>query len=151
VKITDFLPSTSVIADLSSSDAAGVLTELCHPVAKATGIEAQVLVRALMAREQLGSTGVGEGLAIPHARVDGLGELVASFGRSRPGIDFKAIDSRPTTFFFVLFAPPGVHGGHLNALARISRIFKTAPLRESLLNSKDAAEIYQLITTEDAK
>jgi PTS system nitrogen regulatory IIA component len=151
VKIIDFLPPTSVIADLSSANAASVLTELCAPIAKATGMEAQALVQALLAREQLGSTGVGEGLAIPHARMEGIGALAASFGRSRPGIDFQAIDGKPTTFFFVLFAPPGAHGGHLNALARISRLFKAAPFRESLLNSKNAAEIYQLIATEDAK
>ena len=104
-----------------------------------------------MAREQLGSTGVGEGLAIPHAKVEGLRELVASFGLSRGGIDFKSMDSKPATFFFVLFAPPGVHGPHLNALARISRIFKTASFRDSLLQARDADEIYQLIKIEDAK
>jgi mannitol/fructose-specific phosphotransferase system IIA component (Ntr-type) len=79
--------------------------------------------------------------------------MVAGFGRSSAGIDFKAPDSRPTTLFFVLFAPTagqGIRQGlHLSALARISRIFKTVGFRESLLNAKDAAEILQLIGTED--
>ena len=151
MKITDFLQPTSIITDLASSNAEGVLSELCHPIAATTGVETQVLITALLAREQLGSTGVGDGLAIPHARVDALRELVASFGLSRAGIDFKAIDSKPTTFFFVLFAPPGVHGGHLNALARISRIFKTPAFRDSLLQARGGEKIYQLIKTEDAK
>ena len=151
MKITEFLSKNAIIADLASSGAEGVLTELCQPIATTTGIEKQVLDNALLAREQLGSTGVGEGLAIPHAKVEGVRDLVASFGRSRTGVDFKAIDSKPTTFFFVLFAPTGVHGPHLNALARISRIFKTASFRDSLLQARDADEIYQLIKVEDAK
>jgi nitrogen PTS system EIIA component len=151
VRIADFLDMNAIIADLTSSDAEGVLAELCQPIATTTGNEKQVLVDALLARERLGSTGVGEGLAIPHAKVPGVRDLVASFGRSRTGVEFKAIDSRPTTFFFVLFAPTGVHGPHLNALARISRIFKTASFRDSLLRARDAHEIYLLIKAEDAQ
>jgi mannitol/fructose-specific phosphotransferase system IIA component (Ntr-type) len=80
----------------------------------------------------------------------GLRRLVAAFGRSKSGIAFGALDSKPTTLFFVLLAPAGGQSLHVNALARISRLLKTAAFRESLLNAKDAAEIHRLIEAEDA-
>ncbi len=153
MRIIDFLEPTAIISELVGSTAEDVLAELCRPIAATTRIDVQRLVEELQNRERLGSTGIGDGLAIPHAKVAGLREMVAGFGRSSAGIDFKAPDSRPTTLFFVLFAPTagqGIRQGlHLNALARISRIFKTVGFRESLLNAKDAAEILQLIETED--
>jgi PTS system nitrogen regulatory IIA component len=76
---------------------------------------------------------------------------MASFGRSKSGVDFKAIDGKPTYLFFTLFAPENSAGAHLKALARISRIFKSPAFRESILKAKDAAEIFRLIETEDSK
>jgi nitrogen PTS system EIIA component len=152
MRIIDFLAPTAIITELVGSTAEDVLAELCRPIAATTRIDTQRLVEELQNRERLGSTGLGDGLAIPHAKVAGLRELVAGFGRSKAGIEFKAPDSRPTTLFFVLFAPTGGQarqGLHLNALARISRVFKSPTFRESLLNAKDAAEILRLIKAED--
>jgi PTS system nitrogen regulatory IIA component len=149
MRITDILEPTAVLDDVAGSTAAEVLTQICEPLATTTGVDAQRLVEALLARERQCSTGVGDGVAIPHAKVAGLRGLVAGFGRSRAGIDFKALDSKPTTLFFVLLAPEGVPGLHLNALARISRLFKSAAFRESLLRANGAAEILQLIATAD--
>jgi PTS system nitrogen regulatory IIA component len=151
MKITEFLEPTAVIDDLAGSTAQAVLTELCRPLTATTGVDTQRLVEALVAREQLASTATGDGLAIPHGKVPGLSGLVAGLGRSRAGIDFKAPDSKPTALFFTLFAPDSGRSLHLNALARISRLFKTAEFREAILKAKDAAEIYQLIEIEDAK
>lgn len=151
MKISDFLQPSAVIGDLAASTARDALAELCRPLAATSGLDAERLLAALRAREELGSTGIGDGLAIPHARVPGVSGLIASFGRSREGIDFRAMDGRATHFFFALCAPDSGPSLHLNALARISRIFKAPAFRESLLNAKDASEIYRLIEAEDAR
>jgi nitrogen PTS system EIIA component len=151
MKITEFLEPTAIIDDLVGSTPQEVLTEICRPLAASTGVNRERMVEALLTREQLAPTAIGEGLAIPHGKMAGLRGLVAGFGRSRAGIDFKAPDSRPAALFFTLLAPEDGHGLHLKALARISRLFKTAEFRESLLKAKDAAEIYQLMVAEDAK
>lgn len=151
MKIVDILDPSSVVGDLTAADGTGALTELCRPIARATGIDPQRLVEALLERENLGSTAIGEGVAIPHARVRGIRTLVASFGRVRAGVEFGAPDAKPSTLFFVLFSPPTGPGLHLNALARASRIFRSDPLRAAVLAARDAAEIYRLIAAEDAQ
>ena len=122
-----------------------------RPIAASQRVDTQKLVDTLLDREKLGSTGIGEGVAIPHGKVPGLPGLVASFGRSVPGVDFRAIDGRPTHLFFTLFAPENSAGAHLKALARISRIFKNAAFRDAIMKAADAAEVYRLIEAEDAK
>ncbi|HTP26799.1 MAG TPA: PTS sugar transporter subunit IIA [Anaeromyxobacteraceae bacterium] len=151
MKITEFLEPTAIIDDLTGSTAPEVLIEMCRPLTATTGVDSQRLAEALLAREQLASTGVGDGLAIPHGKVPGLPGLVGAFGRSRAGIDFKAPDSKPAALFFTLFAPDDGRGLHLHALARVSRVFKRAAFRESLLKAKDAAEIYELMQAEDVE
>jgi PTS system nitrogen regulatory IIA component len=151
MKICDILPPSAVICDLSGSSAQDALAELSQPLAARSGLETEIVLAALRSREELGSTGLGDGFAIPHARVPGITGLVTSFGRSRAGIDFRAMDGKPTHFFFALCAPDGAPSQHLNALARISRIFKAPSIRESLLGARDAAEIYRLIEAEDSR
>jgi PTS system nitrogen regulatory IIA component len=140
-----------VIADLSGQTGASVLAELCRPLAASQRVDAQRLVETLLDREKLGSTGIGEGVAIPHGKVPGLPGLMASFGRSPGGIDFRAIDGRPTHLFFALFAPENSAGAHLKALARISRIFKNSGFRDAIMRARTGDEIFRLIETEDAK
>lgn len=151
MKIVEFLRADAVIANLSGQTGPAALAELCRPLAAASRIDAQRLVDTLLDREKLGSTGIGEGVAIPHGKVPGLPGLMASFGRSVSGIDFRAIDGRATHLFFTLFAPENSAGAHLKALARISRIFKNASFREAIMNAPTADEIYRLIEAEDAK
>jgi PTS system nitrogen regulatory IIA component len=151
MKIVEFLRADAVIANLSGQTGQSVLSELCRPLASSQRVDASKLVETLLDREKLGSTGIGEGVAIPHGKVPGLPGLMASFGRSPGGVDFRAIDGRPTHLFFALFAPENSAGAHLKALARISRIFKNAAFREAILRAPSAAEIYRLIETEDAK
>jgi PTS system nitrogen regulatory IIA component len=151
MKIVEFLRPDGVIANLSGQTGQAALAELCRPLAEAYKVEAQRLLETLLEREKLGSTGIGEGVAIPHGKVPGLPGLVATFGRSTQGIDFRAIDGRPTHLFFTLFAPENSAGAHLKALARISRIFKNATFREALMHAGPADELYRLIETEDAK
>ncbi len=151
MKLVDFLRPEAVIADLSAGAAAGVLAELARPVAQAFRLEERRLVEVLLEREKLGSTGVGEGVAIPHGKVAGLPVLAASLGRAPRGVDFKAIDGRPTRLFLALFAPEHSAGLHLQALARVSRLFKGAAFREALLSAPDAAAMWRLVQQEDAR
>src|SRR5512140_452280 len=151
MKIVEFLRFDAVIANLSGATGSAVLAELCRPLAAAHRVDAQKLLDTLLEREKLGSTGIGEGVAIPHGKVPGLPGLVASFGRSVAGVDFRANDGRPTHLFFTLFAPENSAGAHLKALARISRIFKNAAFRDAILKAASAEDVYRLIEAEDAK
>src|SRR3989442_14985662 len=151
MKIAEFLREDLILPDLQATDKAGVLRELCAPLARANGLSIGRLTEVLLEREKLGSTGVGEGVAIPHGKLPGVPGLLAAFGRSSKGIDFDAIDKRPAQLFFVLFAPENSAGIHLKALARISRLFKGATFRKSILDAKDSATVYKLISDEDAK
>ncbi len=151
MKIVDFLKPEAVNASLAGRTSAEVLAELCRPVAAATCLEAGRLLQTLLDREKLGSTGVGEGVAIPHGKLPGLTGIVAAFGRAPEGVDFRAIDGRPARLFFALFAPESSAGAHLKALARVSRIFRTPAFREAILGAADAEAIYRLIESEDAR
>ncbi len=151
MKIVEFLRPDAVIATLSGRTGQAVLSELCRPLAISQKVDGQRLLETLLDREKLGSTGIGEGVAIPHGKVSTLPALMACFGRSAEGVDFRAIDGKPTHLFFALFAPENSAGAHLKALARISRIFKNPSFREAILNAADGAEIYRLIEAEDAK
>ncbi|MFO0585180.1 MAG: PTS sugar transporter subunit IIA [Anaeromyxobacter sp.] len=151
MKIVEFLRPEAVIADVSGATGAAALAELCRPLAAAQRFDPQKLLETLLEREKLGSTGIGDGVAIPHGKVAGLPGLIASFGRAPGGVDFRAIDGKPTYLFFTLFAPENSAGAHLKALARISRIFKNPAFRETILTAPDAPAIYRLIEAEDAK
>src|SRR5438477_12596229 len=151
MKIAEFLREDLILPDLQATDKAGVLRELCTALGRAHGLDPGRLTEVLLEREKLGSTGVGEGVAIPHGKLPGVPNLLAAFGRSKRGIDFAAIDGKPTYLFFVLFAPENSAGIHLKALARISRLFKTPSFRTAVVEAKDAAAIHRQIADEDAK
>ncbi|HTP25862.1 MAG TPA: PTS sugar transporter subunit IIA [Anaeromyxobacteraceae bacterium] len=149
MKIIEFLPPEDIVADLGGQTAEEVLAELCRPLAR-HGFDCEQLLEILLRREGLGSTGIGEGIAIPHGMLPSSRGLFASFGRSKAGIDFNAIDGKPTRFFFTLFVGEGSAGPHLKALARISRIFRDSAFREKILDAKGSAEIFRLIAEADA-
>jgi PTS system nitrogen regulatory IIA component len=151
MKIVEFLQPEAVIASMSGTTGQAALAELCRPLAALHKVDGQRLLETLLEREKLGSTGIGEGVAIPHGKVPGLPGLIAGFGRAPGGVDFRAIDGKPTFLFFTLFAPENSAGAHLKALARISRIFKNPTFREAILTAPDADQIFRLIETEDAK
>jgi PTS system nitrogen regulatory IIA component len=151
VHIADILRPDCVIADLSGGTVASVLAELARPVAAAVGLEGQVLTAALLAREKLGSTGIGEGVAVPHCKVAGLSALTASLGRSVDGVDFRALDGKPSRLFVALFAPERGGAEHLQALARVSRLLKRPEFRKALLDAPDAAAMYRLVVDEDGR
>jgi PTS system nitrogen regulatory IIA component len=152
VRIAEFLREDLVFPDLAASDKPGVLGELCAGLTRAyPTLSAQKLTDTLLEREKLGSTGIGEGVAIPHGKLSGLPGLLAAFARKRDGVNFAAIDGKPTYLFFVLFAPDNSAGLHLKALARISRLFKQPQFRQGILGADGAPAIFRLISEEDAK
>jgi PTS system nitrogen regulatory IIA component len=149
MKILDVLQEESIISELRATDKKGVLEELTAPVAKASGINQEEMVRVLLERERLGSTGVGDGIAIPHGKLKSLESLLVGFGRSHKGVDFEAIDGKPAYLFFLLMAPENSTGAHLRMLARISRLLKDSSFRERLMTAADRHKLYIAIADED--
>jgi len=149
MKILDVLPKEAIIDNLKAQDKKGVLEELVMPIAGITGLNQEDLVRVLIERERLGSTGIGGGIGIPHGKLKDLDSLVLGFGLTRKGVDFDSMDGRPTHIFFLLLTPENSTGLHLKLLARISKILKHDPFRERLLNAADKEEIYAIINDED--
>ncbi len=166
MKITDILVREASILDLESTSKDDLLAELAGKLAQSQQaggssdsgaiagmgiIDAEKLLGVLRDREALQSTGIGEGVAIPHGKMVGLERLVATFARSSSGVDFDSIDGQPTQLFFLLVVPEQSGGQHLKALARISRFFRDASFREKLLAAGDLDEIFRAIEEEDAK
>ena len=150
MKILDVLPKDAILPDLKAQDKKGILEELVEPISRLKEVNREELVRVLMERERLGSTGIGSGIGIPHGKLRDLDGLVLGFGLSRKGIDFESMDNRPTHIFFLLVTPENSTGLHLKLLARISKILKHDPFRERLLKAADSDEIYAIIKEEDA-
>ncbi len=150
MKIADMLDPKAVVAELSTSGKREVLEELAAAVASAhKGLQSNVVLTTLLEREKLGSTGVGDGIAIPHGKIAGLDQIILGFGRSRAGVNYDAIDQRPVHLFFLLLAPEDSPGTHLKALARISRLLKDASFRERLMKGTSTDEILDIIHRED--
>ncbi|MCF8069151.1 MAG: PTS sugar transporter subunit IIA [Desulfobacterales bacterium] len=149
MKILDVLSKETILDDLKATDKKGVLEELVAPVAKKGNLDSDQLVRILMERERLGSTGIGGGIGIPHGKLKDIDDLILGFGLSRRGVNFESMDGRPTHIFFLLITPENSTGLHLKLLARISRILKNDPFRERLMDAADAEELFAIIKEED--
>ncbi len=152
MKIADLLTDRVVIPELEADGKAEALDEMTRVLADANpGIDRARLREVLEDRERLGSTGIGGGVAIPHARLPGLSGILAVFGRSSRGVDFDAVDGAPTRLFFLLVAPEDSSGMHLKALARIARLLKEQTVREQLLACDDRAGLLRIIRDAEAK
>ncbi len=150
--IGDLLPDDLVIEEIKATDKIGVIREFAG-ILQATGrvTDAESLVRVLIERESLGSTGIGNGVAIPHGKLSFITNMIVAFGRSSRGVDFQSLDAKPVYLFFLLVTPDNKPGDHLKALARISRILKNPDLRENLKRTSDRQELKRLIYEEDSK
>jgi nitrogen PTS system EIIA component len=152
MRIVDFIREDLILPELASKAKLDVLAELAaHLAAHHDGVGTDDLVKVLVERERLASTAIGEGVAIPHGKLDAVGRLVACVGRAREGVDFDSMDGRPTHLFFVLVAPENSTGVHLKALARISRLFKDPEFRTRLMAATTSKEMFHVIADEDAK
>ncbi len=152
MKIIAILRPDDIIPALAAATKDEVLAELAARVEEHhPGLKRQELLQILQERERLGSTGIGDGIAIPHGKLREARELVMVFGRSRTGVDFSALDGRPAHLFFLLVAPDDAIGIHLKMLARISRILKDPAVRKALLEAPDAAAIHAIIREQDSR
>ena len=149
MKICDVLDKEAILADLKAQNKKGILEELVVPVAELAGVQQEDLVKVLLERERLGSTGIGGGIGIPHGKMKDLESLVLGFGLSRKGVDFESLDGKPAHIFFLLITPENSTGLHLKLLARISRILKNETFKDRLLGAADRDEILSIIKEED--
>ena len=145
MKILDVLRKETILTDLKAKDKKGVIEELVASVSQITGINSSELVRVLLERERLGSTGIGGGIGIPHGKLANLESLIMGFGLSRKGVDFESIDGRPTHLFFLLITPENSTGLHLKLLARISRILKNDSFKKKLMKAAGSNEVFSII------
>ena len=152
MKITDILKKEYIIADLISRDKKSVLEELSSFLEYKGAIpNKENLLVSLIEREKLGSTGIGENVAIPHAKINEIDRIITVFGRSQKGIEFESLDKKPVHFIYLVIAPTNSTGQHLKALARISRLLKSPSLREAVLYATEMNQIYSILADEDSK
>ncbi len=152
MKVMEFLNREAISIDLQAADKNGVIRELVSLLKKSGGIlDEEKIVKAILEREALGSTGIGQGVAIPHCKADSVKQMVAAFGISRGGVVFDSLDGEPVYIFFVLAAPRDSAGPHLKALARISRLLKDKFFRDTLRNARTKEDLIKIIKQEDER
>ena len=152
MRILDLVPPGAVVDGLRSETKEGVLRELSEAVCRLLpALSPDRLAEILMEREALGSTGIGEGVAIPHGKVPGIDRLVAVFGRSPGGVQFASLDGKPARLFFLVVAPEESAGMHLKALARISRLLKDERFRRKLLDAEGKEGLIRALREEDER
>jgi len=152
LKLEDILEKSSVLADLCARTKRDVLLELIRPLADQNLIpNRDEALRVILDRENLGSTGIGDGVAIPHGKLKTIDSILCVFGRSKAGIDFESVDEKPVHIFFLLLAPEGSASLHLKVLSRISKILRDSSFRKKLLTLPDEYAIYETVIAEDRK
>jgi PTS system nitrogen regulatory IIA component len=150
MKILDFLAPEAIIINLQATSKKAVLEELVEALAKTGKVtDRKKVLDVLLEREELGSTGIGHCIAIPHGKSDAVTELSASFALSRAGVAFDALDGEPVNIFFMLVAPEGSAGTHLKALARISGLLKDKFFLKNLLAAQSREEVLKVIEEEE--
>ena len=154
MQVMDFLSKQAIVTDIKATKKEDVIKELVDALVESGDIEKRYrakLIDALMSRESLGSTAIGQGIAIPHAKSECVDKLVAAFGLSKKGVDFDSLDGEPAYIFFLLVAPQDSAGPHLKALARISRLLKDKYFRDTLRGCADDKSVLKIIAQEDEK
>ncbi len=154
MSLMEFLDDRAVSIDVKTQQKEDVIRELVGLLVKAGSIkdkDVHKLVQILLNREALGSTGIGQGVAIPHGKSDCVDRLIAAFAVSKNGVSFDSLDGEPVHLFFLLVAPEDSAGPHLKALARISRLLKDKHFRDSLKAAKDEKALLKIIRDEDER
>lgn len=150
MKLSNILDLNDVIANLKTSNKNNVIEELVDVlVENRPSLNKDELIDVLVERERLGSTGIGDGVAIPHGKYSGVNQPIISFGRSIKGVDFNSMDAQPVHIFFLLVAPEDSASIHLKALARIAKILKNNSFKRKLMEAATREEIYQIIIQDD--
>ncbi len=149
-KIKDLLQDDLVIEEIKAVDKVGVIREFAAHLKQAGKItDEEELVKVLVERESLGSTGIGDGIAIPHGKLNHISGMIVAFGRSSKGVDFHSLDRKPAHLFFLLVTPARQPGDHLRTLGRISRILKNPVFRDNLMKAVHRQDLQRLISEED--
>lgn len=152
MKIHEILNKDAIKVGVEAIEKEDALKELVTVLAKVKNIgDQKAIVKALIERESLGSTGIGQGIAIPHGKTDKVSELTAVMGISKTGVNFDALDGEPVYIFFLLIAPKDTAGPHLKALAQISRLLRDTYFCELIRKCKTSQEVYDLIKNEEEK
>jgi len=150
MRLSEILDANNIIPDLKAKDKKKALEELAETIVNTRpSLDKDSLVKVLLERERLGSTGIGDGVAIPHGKFHGISEPVISFGRSLKGLDFDAMDGQPVFLFFLLVAPENSASVHLKALARIAKLLKNSSFRKTLMEIQSRQELYETIIQND--
>lgn len=148
--ISEFLYPEAITLNLASKEKKGAITELVELLSKNNKVkDAAKAIHIVLDREKLGTTGVGQGVAIPHGRTETVNKIIGAFGISKNGVQFDSLDGEPAHFIFLLLSPPDNTGQHLRALARISRLFKDKFFRKALLDATKKEEVFDIIEKED--
>ena len=152
MKILDYLKEEWVIPELQGADKGSVLKELSSVLVKPSQVASvEELFQVLLNREKLGSTGIGEGIAIPHGRLKKLKRFFISFGRSVKGVDFDSIDGKPSQLFFLVMAPENSAVDNLKLLGRIVALLKDTSFKKRLMQAQSQKELFQILSDEDGK
>jgi nitrogen PTS system EIIA component len=149
MQIIDLLKKEYIINTLEATTKKGVIAEFAEALAGRTGISPARVCAILEEREKLGTTGIGDGVAIPHGKLEEIRDTVVFFGKSETGIPFNSMDGRPVHLFFILVAPENTNGKHLKVLARISRMLKDEKFRSDLLKAVTVDSLYNIIERKD--
>jgi len=146
MELSDLISSDSIVSTLKVGSKKQALQELSHIAENITGVSSRDIFGTILQRERLGSTGVGQGIAIPHGKLDGLDKLFAIFARLETPIGFDAMDDQPVDLIFMLLAPESAGADHLKALARISRTLRDPEITKKLRSCDSTTEIYTILT-----
>ncbi|MFH2057827.1 MAG: PTS sugar transporter subunit IIA [Pseudomonadota bacterium] len=149
MRISQLISKSSIIANLTASDKKGALDELARAAANATNASAQQIAMVLMEREQLGSTGIGGGIAIPHGKLNSVDSITVGFALSKNGVEYDSLDNKPVHLFFVLLTPENSTGGHLRVLAQISKMLKMDDFKNQLMAATTIDELYDIIMEQE--
>ena len=150
MKISDILVADAVLANVKAKNKKQLLTELAGLASKQTGLDANVIIDALIERERLGTTGIGYGVALPHTRLSKLKKIFCAFARTTP-VDFESVDNKPVDLVFLLLVPEDAGADHLKALAKLSRLLRNEPAVVDLREGKTAKDLYATIIKYDAE
>ena len=150
MKLAEILDEGNIVPDLRARDKRGVLEELTETISRQEpAVDKTALVKVLVERERLGSTGIGDGVAIPHGKLNSVDHPIISFGRSKKGLDFESMDGQPAYLFFLIVAPEDSSGFHLQVLAKIAKLLKNSRFRKKLMEANTRLELYKTILEGD--
>lgn len=149
MKLTDVLLPGSVVMDLTAREKVSAIQELATSAAKVSGVRLDSMIRVILEREKLGSTGIGKGVAIPHGKLKSIRNPILGFGLSREGVDFDALDGLPVYLFFLLITPENEPGIHIKLLSQIAKLMKNDMIKDRLRQSNQPQQIIDILGSEE--